>query len=201
MIRVNSRSGKGGVAFVLKTDFSLDLPRALQVEFSQVIQAITDARGGELDSSTLRTAFDAEYLGAGGPLELVSYRVEASSDDREPDGVLATIRLNGEQITIQGEGNGPIAAFVSALDAQCGIAVSVRDYHEHAMGGGATATAAAYLEVELDGETSWGVGIHANIVTASLRAVVSGINRLARRAQRSKADLATGDAGHVGSGG
>ena len=201
VIRVNSQSGKGGVAFVLKTDFSLDLPRALQVEFSQVIQAITDARGGELDSSTLRTAFDAEYLGAGGPLELVSYRVEASSDDREPDGVLATIRLNGEQITIQGEGNGPIAAFVSALDAQCGIAVSVRDYHEHAMGGGATATAAAYLEVELDGETSWGVGIHANIVTASLRAVVSGINRLSRRAQRSKADLATGDAGHVASGG
>ena len=141
----------------------------------------------------LRTAFDAEYLSGQGPLELVSYRVEASSDDSEPDGVLATIRLNGEQITIQGEGNGPIAAFVAALDQQCGIAVSVRDYHEHAMGGGATAEAAAYLEVELDGETSWGVGIHANIVTASLRAVVSGINRLTRRADRVKADLATGD--------
>ena len=107
--------------------------------------------------------------------------------------MLATIRLNGEQITIQGEGNGPIAAFVAALDEQCGLAVSVRDYHEHAMGGGATATAAAYLEVELDGETSWGVGIHANIVTASLRAVVSGVNRLARRAERASADLATGD--------
>ncbi len=193
VIRVNSQSGKGGVAYVLKTDYSLDLPRALQVEFSQVIQAITDARGGELDSSSLRTAFDAEYLSGQGPLELVSYRVEASSDDSEPDGVLATIRLNGEQITIQGEGNGPIAAFVAALDLQCGIAVSVRDYHEHAMGGGATAEAAAYLEVELDGETSWGVGIHANIVTASLRAVVSGINRLTRRADRVKADLATGD--------
>ncbi len=193
VIRVNSQSGKGGVAYVLKTDYSLDLPRALQVEFSQVIQAITDARGGELDSGSLRTAFDAEYLSGQGPLELVSYRVEASSDDSEPDGVLATIRLNGEQITIQGEGNGPIAAFVAALDQQCGIAVSVRDYHEHAMGGGATAEAAAYLEVELDGETSWGVGIHANIVTASLRAVVSGINRLTRRADRVKADLATGD--------
>ncbi len=193
VIRVNSQSGKGGVAYVLKTDYSLDLPRALQVEFSQVIQAITDARGGELDSSSLRTAFDAEYLSGEGPLELVSYRVEASSDDSEPDGVLATIRLNGEQITIQGEGNGPIAAFVAALDQQCGIAVSVRDYHEHAMGGGATAEAAAYLEVELDGETSWGVGIHANIVTASLRAVVSGINRLTRRAERVRADLATGD--------
>src|SRR4051794_28268816 len=193
VIRVNSQSGKGGVAYVLKTDHSLDLPRALQVEFSQVIQAITDARGGELESTTLRSAFDAEYLSGTGPLELVSYRVEASSDDGEPDGVLATIRLNGEQITIQGEGNGPIAAFVAALDEQCGLAVSVRDYHEHAMGGGATATAAAYLEVELDGETSWGVGIHANIVTASLRAVVSGVNRLARRAERARADLATGD--------
>ncbi len=193
VIRVNSQSGKGGVAYVLKTDYSLDLPRALQVEFSQVIQAITDARGGELDSSSLRTAFDAEYLSGEGPLELVSYRVEASSDDGEPDGVLATVRLNGEQITIQGEGNGPIAAFVAALDQQCGIAVSVRDYHEHAMGAGATASAAAYLEVELDGETSWGVGIHANIVTASLRAVVSGINRLSRRSERVKADLATGD--------
>jgi 2-isopropylmalate synthase len=193
VIRVNSQSGKGGVAYVLKTDHHLDLPRALQVEFSQVIQAITDARGGELESTTLRTAFDAEYLAGDGPLELVSYRVEASSDDGEPDGVLATIRLNGEQITIQGEGNGPIAAFVAALDEQCGLAVSVRDYHEHAMGGGATATAAAYLEVELDGETSWGVGIHANIVTASLRAVVSGVNRLGRRAERARADLATGD--------
>jgi 2-isopropylmalate synthase len=192
VIRVNSQSGKGGVAYVLKTDYSLDLPRALQVEFSQVIQAITDVRGGELDSTSLRAAFDTEYLSGGGPLELVSYRVEASSDDGEPDGVLATIRLNGEQITIQGEGNGPIAAFVAALDEQCGLAVSVRDYHEHAMGGGATATAAAYLEVELDGETSWGVGIHANIVTASLRAVVSGVNRLARRADRVRADLARG---------
>ena len=193
VIRVNSQSGKGGVAYVLKTDHALELPRGLQVEFSQVIQAITDADGGELGSTALRNAFDVEYLGSMEPLELLTYRVEASAAEGEPDGVLASIRLNGEVLTIQGEGNGPISAFVQALDDQCGIAVSVRDYHEHAMGHGATTTAAAYVEVELDGDTSWGVGIHPNIVTASLRAIASGINRLARKAERARADLATGD--------
>jgi 2-isopropylmalate synthase len=193
VIRVNSQSGKGGVAYVLKTDHALELPRGLQVEFSQVIQAIADAEGGELGSTALRNAFDAEYLGSTDPLELLTYRVEASAADGEPDGVLASIRLNGEVLTIQGEGNGPISAFVSALEDQCGISVSVRDYHEHAMGHGATTTAAAYVEVELDGDTSWGVGIHPNIVTASLRAVASGVNRLARKAERQRADLATGD--------
>ena len=193
VIRVNSQSGKGGVAYVLKTDHALDLPRGLQVEFSQVIQAITDADGGELGSTALRNAFEVEYLASTEPLELLTYRVEASAADSEPDGVLASIRLNGEVLTIQGEGNGPISAFVSALDEQCGITVSVRDYHEHAMGHGATTTAAAYVEVELDGDTSWGVGIHPNIVTASLRAVASGVNRLARKAERARADLATGD--------
>jgi 2-isopropylmalate synthase len=193
VIRVNSQSGKGGVAYVLKTDHHLDLPRGLQVEFSQVIQAIADAEGGEQGSTALRRAFDTEYLENTGPLELLSYRVEASAEDGEPDGVLASVRLNGEVLTIQGEGNGPISAFVAALADQCGINVSVRDYHEHAMGFGATTSAAAYLEIELDGETSWGVGIHSNIVTASLRAVASGINRLARKADRIRADLATGD--------
>jgi 2-isopropylmalate synthase len=193
VIRVNSQSGKGGVAYVLKTDHALDLPRGLQVEFSQVIQAITDAEGGELGSTALRNAFEVEYLASTEPLELLTYRVEASAADSEPDGVLASIRLNGDVVTIQGEGNGPISAFVSALDEHCGITVSVRDYHEHAMGHGATTSAAAYVEVELDGDTSWGVGIHPNIVTASLRAVASGVNRLARKAERARADLATGD--------
>jgi 2-isopropylmalate synthase len=193
VIRVNSQSGKGGVAYVLKTDHHLDLPRGLQVEFSQVIQAITDSEGGELGSTALRRAFDVEYLENAGPLELLSYRVEASAEDGEPDGVLASIRFGDEVLTIQGEGNGPISAFVAALAEQCGINVSVRDYHEHAMGGGATTSAAAYVEIELDGETSWGVGIHSNIVTASLRAVASGVNRLARKADRIRADLATGD--------
>ena len=138
VIRVNSQSGKGGVAYVLKTDHALDLPRGLQVEFSQVIQAITDAEGGELGSTALRNAFEVEYLASTEPLELLTYRVEASAADSEPDGVLASIRLNGDVVTIQGEGNGPISAFVSALDEHCGITVSVRDYHEHAMGHGAT---------------------------------------------------------------
>jgi 2-isopropylmalate synthase len=193
IIRVNSQSGKGGVAYVLKTDHLLDLPRAHQVEFSQVIQSIADVKGGELGSADLRAAFDREYLTGDGPLELLSYRVEASSDDGEPDGILATIRLNGELKTIQGEGNGPIAAFVSALVDQCGLDVSVRDYHEHAMGSGATATAAAYLEVGLGTEISWGAGVHPNIVTASLRAVASGVNRITRRAGRVHAELASGD--------
>ncbi len=193
IIRVNSQSGKGGVAYVLKSDHALDLPRQLQVEFSQVVQAIADGQGGELTSDGIRAAFDREYLSGEGRVELLSYRVEAAAVDGEPDGILATVRIDGEPRTIEGEGNGPIAAFVQALNDQCGIAVAVRDYSEHAMGKGATATAAAYVEVEVDDDTSWGVGIHPNIVTASLRAVASGINRIDRRSPVERAERARGD--------
>ena len=194
VIRVNSQSGKGGVAYVLKTDHSLDLPRALQVEFSQVIQAITDARGGELESTTLRTAFDAEYLSGDRaaragllPRRGVERRRRAGRRARDDP---PERRADHDP----GRGQRP----------DRGVRGGARRAVRHRRSASATTTstpwaavrrptAAAYLEVELDGETSWGVGIHANIVTASLRAVVSGINRLARRAERARADLATGD--------
>jgi 2-isopropylmalate synthase len=178
IIRVNSQSGKGGIAYMLKADHSLDLPRAFQAQFSQIVQAMVDEQGGELTSAQIRAVFDREYVARPGRLELLTYRIEAAAADGETDGVLASVRLDGEVRTIQGEGNGPIAAFVNALETQCGLTVQVRDYAEHAMGKGAAATAAAYVEVEVDGEVTWGVGIHANIVTASLRGVVSGFNRL-----------------------
>ena len=180
IIRVNSQSGKGGVAYLLKHDHALDLPRGFQVEFAQVVQTIADTQGGELTSEQIRASFDREYLEPG-DLELVTYRLEAGSDDGEHDGILATVRIDGELRTIEGEGNGPIAAFVNALDTQCGIQLQVRDYHEHALGKGAAATAAAYVEIEIGDEISWGAGIHHNIVTASLRGVTSGVNRVARR--------------------
>jgi len=176
IIRVNSQSGKGGVAYVMKADHHLDLPRALQVEFAQAVQRITDVEGGEMTSRQIMDAFGSEYLDDG-PVALGAYRVstEDASDD-EVDHIDATISVAGADHETTGTGNGPIAAFVAAL-ASLGIAVAVRDYHEHAMEGGATARAAAYVEAEVDGEVTWGVGIHRSIVTASLRAVLSAVNR------------------------
>ena len=174
IIRVNSQSGKGGVAFLLLSRYGLDLPRGLQVEFAQKVQAITDAEGGEVSAEELYEIFREQYLDVGEPYELVSYRHEASD---ATESLTAQVRAGGEQIEIRGEGNGPLAALVHALAAQFGIAISVRDYHEHALSTGEDASAAAYVEADVDGELVWGVGIHASIVTATLRAVVNAVNR------------------------
>ncbi|HEX7082853.1 MAG TPA: 2-isopropylmalate synthase [Gaiellaceae bacterium] len=174
IIRVNSQSGKGGVAYLLQSEYGLDLPRGLQVEFAQRVQSITDARGGELSAAELYDAFAEAYLAVSEPLELVSYRHEA-----DPDGDRLTARVvrEGEEVELVGSGNGPIAALVHALGEQLGTAVRVREYHEHATSAGEDATAAAYVEADVDGDLTWGVGMHASIVTASLRAVVNAVNR------------------------
>jgi len=184
IIRVNSQSGKGGVAFLLLSRYGLDLPRGLQVEFAQTVQAIADAEGGELAAAELYDIFREQYLAVSEPYELVSYRHEASD---AAEHLTAQVRAGGEQVEVHGEGNGPLAALVHGLAAQFGIAISVRDYHEHALSTGADATAAAYVEADVDGELVWGVGIHASIVTASLRAVVNAVNRgvLVRESQAS----------------
>jgi 2-isopropylmalate synthase len=178
VIRVNSQSGKGGVAYIMKFDHGLDLPRRLQIEFSGVIQRMTEASGTEITADQIWAAFEATYLAPDRPLALVHHPVVTTSGEAGETSVEAVVRVAGRQRIAKGHGNGPIAAFVDALRRDAGIAIEVVDYHEHAMGEGADAAAVAYVEARrADGTTRWGVGIHANIVTASLRAVVSAVNR------------------------
>ena len=174
IIRVNSQSGKGGVAYLMETEHHLDLPRGLQVDFAQKVQTITDARGGELTADELMDAFRTHYLDVTRPYELVSYTHSAGEAE---DRLVAKLRVDGEEVELEGDGNGPIAALVHGIGKGFGVRVRVRDYHEHAMSMGEDATAAAYVEADVDDEPVWGVGIHPSIVTASLRAVVNAVNR------------------------
>jgi 2-isopropylmalate synthase len=174
VIRVNSQSGKGGVAYIMKAEHHLDLPRRLQIEFSRVVQAHTDAEGGEVTPAQMWEEFSAEYL-APGPVRLAAHHT--SSVLNAKDALTVEILDNGEQRTIEGAGNGPISAFCDALGT-LGIEVRVLDYAEHALSAGSDAQAAAYVECEVGGHTRWGVGIDTNTVTASLRAVLSAVNRV-----------------------
>jgi 2-isopropylmalate synthase len=184
IIRVNSQSGKGGVAYILKNDYHLDLPRRLQIEFMQVIQQITDASGKEISPEEIWTAFEWTYLNPETSLELVEHQTvdHRHSGQAEATELQATVRVDGYERTIAGRGNGPIAAFVDALARDCGISVRIVDYVEHAVGTGSDATAAAYVEAaDSSGNPAWGVGLDPNILTASLRAVVSAVSRLELR--------------------
>jgi 2-isopropylmalate synthase len=174
VIRVNSQSGKGGVAYVMKTEHQLELPRRLQIEFSQVVQGVTDAEGGEVSPETMWEIFDAEYLAETGPLRLLQHHTSSAADDT--DRLSVEISIDGETQTLAGTGNGPIAAFVNALTS-AGINLTFLDYAEHALSAGDDAKAAAYVEARIGDRVQWGVGIDANIVTASLRAVLSVVNR------------------------
>jgi len=183
VIRVNSQSGKGGVAYIMKADHGLALPRRLQIEFSQVIQRIAEGsggEGGEVSSKEMWDVFADEYLAPVQPLERMRQRVTGSEVDGGTDVIEAVVKIDGVETAIRGEGNGPLAAFVDALGV-IGIDVRVLDYSEHAMSAGEEAAAAAYVEASVGGHTVWGVGIATSITTASLRAVVSAVNRAARQ--------------------
>jgi 2-isopropylmalate synthase len=173
VIRVNSQSGKGGVAYIMKAEHHLDLPRRLQIEFSRVIQAQTDAEGGEVTPAQMWEAFAAEYLAAG-PVALQAHHTSSVVDAK--DALTVEVRTDGQNREIEGVGNGPISAFCDAL-ASLQIAVRVLDYTEHALSAGSDAQAAAYVECDVSGQILWGVGIDTNTVTASLRAVLSAVNR------------------------
>jgi 2-isopropylmalate synthase len=179
VIRVNSQSGKGGVAYVMKTEHHLDLPRRLQIEFSQVIQARTDVSGGEVTPAQMWEAFETEYLSPRTPVSLNSHHT--SSAEGSDDQLDVDVYVEGDKRALVGRGNGPIAAFVDAL-ASIGYEVRVLDYAEHALSAGGDARAAAYVECAIGDRILWGVGVDANIVTASLRAVVSAVNRAAAAA-------------------
>ncbi|MBF6413349.1 2-isopropylmalate synthase [Nocardia cyriacigeorgica] len=176
VIRVNSQSGKGGVAYIMKTDHGLALPRRLQIEFSQAIQQITDGEGGEVTPKEMWDVFATEYLEPVRPLERIKQKVTASETDGGTDTITATVKVDGVEQEITGTGNGPLAAFVDAI-ATVGFDVQVLDYSEHAMSAGDDAQAAAYVECAIGDKTVWGVGIATSITTASLRAVVSAVNR------------------------
>jgi 2-isopropylmalate synthase len=177
VIRVNSQSGKGGVAFIMEKDHGLELPRRLQIEFSKVIQGISDDTGKEIDSDQIWQAFNNEFLTTQRPLEFVEHHTEAE-DDGEHRHIEAKLNYNGDPITVKGSGNGPIDAFVNALNEQFKLDFRVVDYHQHATGVGSSAQSACYVEIQVGkAETRYGAGLHSNIVCASLIAVCSAVNR------------------------
>ena len=181
VIRVNSQSGKGGVAYLMKNEHHLDLPRRLQIEFSKNVQAKTDAEGGEVSAEDLWNIFEDEYLPTeGAPWGRFRLKGLSQSSVLGED-VYLTVSLTdrGQLHELKGQGNGPIAAFCNILQAY-GVDVRVLDYFEHALSAGGDASAAAYLECAIDGDVFWGVGIDPNTTTASLKAVVSAINRAIR---------------------
>jgi 2-isopropylmalate synthase len=177
VIRVNSQSGKGGVAYIMKFEHGFDLPRRLQIEFSSVIQKLTEASGTEIPTEQIWSAFQATYLATTRPLTLAGHPMLTTAPETGETTVEVALRLDSGERWVKGSGNGPIAAFVNALGRDLGMAVEIVDYAEHALGEGADARAAAYVEAKVNGKTRWGVGVDANIVTASLRAVVSAVNR------------------------
>jgi 2-isopropylmalate synthase len=183
VIRVNSQSGKGGVAYLLKSDHSLDLPRKLQIEFSRVVQNETDASGGEVSSEKLWDIFNDEYLPAvdeqlkWGRFELKKLRTQS-----DMDGVVnidVVLRDGSGEVSVSGTGNGPVSAFLNVLEKQ-GVQAGLLDYVEHTMSASSDAQAAAYVELTIASKTLWGVGIDGDIATASLKAIISGVNRALR---------------------
>ncbi|MEH0633617.1 MULTISPECIES: 2-isopropylmalate synthase [Streptomyces] len=181
VIRVNSQSGKGGVAYVLKNDHKLDLPRRMQIEFSKLIQAKTDAEGGEVTGSDIWAVFQDEYLpNPENPWGRVQVRNNQSTTDKDGvDTLTVEAVVDGTETTLVGTGNGPISAFFHALQG-IGIDARLLDYQEHTMSEGASAQAASYIEVAIEDKVLWGIGIDANTTRASLKAVVSAVNRAAR---------------------
>ncbi|MES2685587.1 MAG: 2-isopropylmalate synthase [Pseudomonadota bacterium] len=178
VIRVNSQSGKGGIAYLLESEFGLELPRRLQIEFSQVVQGVMDATGKELTAQDLFALFEKEYgvKSIPAPQHLVSEEVVTASGSKTFH-ICADVQVNGVSHHVAGAGTGPIDAFVAGLNSATGHAVRVLDYHEHAIGSGAAAQAVAYLELRVNGQTLFGVGMDGNIVSASLKAIVSGLQR------------------------
>ena len=174
VIRVNSQSGKGGVAYIMKAEHGLDLPRRLQIEFSSTIQHITEDTGTEITPAAMWQAFEAQYLPADPAVRLLTHELNVTEEKTR---ISAQLLVDGQQLTVTGEGNGPIAALVHAVRPAFGIEIDVVDYHEHAVSAGADATAVAYVESVGPGGTRWGVGLDPNIITASLKAVVGALLR------------------------
>jgi 2-isopropylmalate synthase len=182
IIRVNSQSGKGGISYLLQNEYGVDLPRRMQIEFSQVVQRVMDDTGKEMTADDIWNIFDAEYISGGAQYKYVAHKLAEDSSKPEAVEVQAEVVIDGDTHKATGTGNGPIDAFVSAIASQLHAPVKVMDYHEHAIGQGANATAITYIEMRVgEGPSLHGVGMDSNIVTASFKAILSGLNRDAKR--------------------
>ena len=175
VVRINSQSGKGGVAFLLEKDHGVSLPRRLQISLSQRIQKLADDTGKEISSSQIWSIFEKKYLQ---PVNNYSYIKHSSSSKDDLHKLELTMNMNNEETTIQGSGNGPIDSFVNGLSEKIGVEIKVADYHQTAISSGSDAKAAAYIELEKDGKTFWGVGIHPNTTRASFDAIIVGLSKL-----------------------
>ena len=176
VIRVNSQSGKGGVAYIMKSDHGLNLPRSMQVDFSSVVQAVTDSEGGEVNSKAMWDIFAGEYLDREAPVEQIALTVDAPQVESDDTKVQARVVYQGSEQVVAGHGNGPLAAYANALE-QLGINVEVQEYNQHARTAGDDAEAAAYVLADVNGLKVWGCGIAGSITYASLKAVTSAVNR------------------------
>jgi 2-isopropylmalate synthase len=190
VIRVNSQSGKGGIAYLLETECGLELPRRLQIEFSQVVQGVMDESGKELSAQDLWSLFEREYRIGTSKVQHQVLEAEAGTSG-DIVSLQADVRMGDRTMVIRGAGNGPIDAFVEGLSQATGETIRVLDYHEHAIGSGADARAVAYLELRVGERTLFGVGMDANIVSASLKAIVSGLQRAGRAAQEKESSWQT----------
>jgi 2-isopropylmalate synthase len=179
VIRVNSQSGKGGVAYIMKAEHGFDLPRRLQIEFSRAIQTITEDTGTEITPARMWETFQSQYLPGDARLQLVSHETTTNA---EGSATTAQLVVDGEHRTVTGSGNGPVSAFVHAMSGELGADLEVLDYTEHSVAEGTDATAAAYVELRGLGGTTWGVGVDESILTASFRAVLSALTRLESQA-------------------
>ncbi|MDM5180619.1 2-isopropylmalate synthase [Massilia sp. DJPM01] len=189
VIRVNSQSGKGGMAYLLEQEFGLSLPRRLQIEFSRAVQAVADASGREIAAKEIHAIFCSEYFDQTSPYAYSAHKMVEDSSSDEPVQIDITLAHRQASLSLQGGGNGPIDAFVNAL----GLDIKLMDYHEHAIGSGANAKAACYVELRLEnGPTMFGAGIDSNIVTASFKAVLSAVNRQLVRTEREVAVAVAG---------
>ena len=179
LVRVNSQSGKGGVAYLLERDHGLSMPRRLQIEFSQIIQKIADETGKEISRLEIWEAFQETYFKTNGTFDFIEHHIESSSKEKaQEDSLKLKLLKDNKEHTIKGVGNGPIDAFINALKQDLDLSVKVLDYHQHAISTGSDAKAVAYIEVQNEGKSSWGVGMHANTVIAGLLSVISGLNKI-----------------------
>ncbi len=182
VIRVNSQSGKGGVAWVLQQDKGLRLPKPLQADFSRVVQQLADETGRELTTDDIWAAFERTYhMTPGGAFELIGFQETGASRADQQRVFIGELRLDGKPVTIRGRGNGLISSLLAALDADCGLSLDIADFHEHAIGAGAAVQAAAYVQCRAaGGRTVFGVGLDSDVATASVRAVLSAANAAVR---------------------
>ena len=183
VVRINSQSGKGGIAYLLEKDHGLSMPRRLQIEFSQVIQKLADKSGKEILTSNIWDTFQTTYIENNGPYIFQQHHIQSSlsKDNSQEDIIKVSLEKGKKKISVEGNGNAPIDAFVNAVNKDLAMKIKVSDYHQHAISSGSDAKAVAYIEIQSKGNSFWGVGIHENTVIAGLKAVISGLNRIYSR--------------------